>query len=218
VYRQSSVPDDAATGDRVDPDNVLLWRMPLRRLDSESVRDAILAVSGDLDRTAGGPPVPLKPNPDGSVEIDVAKLPAPGAQYRRSLYVYCRRNYHLTELSVFDQPALAHNCTRRTNTAVVLQSLTMLNGPFVFSAAEHCGERVKQSAGADETPRIETAFRRALCREPTPDELQACRDLVARHVAAYGQQDGTTRDQATDAALANLCQMLLNTNEFLYIP
>jgi cytochrome c553 len=218
VYRQSSAPDTDSAGPDVDPENVLLWRMPLRRLDSEAVRDAILTVSGDLEQTMGGPPVPLKPNPDGSVEIDTTKLPAPGDQYRRSLYLFCRRNYQLTELSVFDQPVVAHNCTRRMNTAVVLQSLTLLNGPFVFAAAERFAERVKQSAGADESKRIETAFRLALGRLPGPEEAAAGLELLARQAAAYQNQNGTPLDQAADAALANLCQMLLNTNEFLYIP
>ncbi len=218
VYRQSSVPEDDAIGPDVDPDNVLLWRMPLRRLDSEGVRDTILAVSGDLDPVLGGPPVPLKPNPDGSVEIDSSKLPAPGAQYRRSLYLFCRRNYQLTELSVFDQPVVAHNCTRRMNTAVVLQSLTLLNGLFVFSAAEHFAGQVKRAAGADEQRRIDVAFERALCRTPTADEVAASRDLLAAHITAYRQQGGTIPEQAADAALTNLCQMLLNANEFLYVP
>jgi hypothetical protein len=202
----------------LDPDNVLLWRMPLRRLESEIVRDNILAVSGALDRTPGGPPIPLKSNPDGSVEIDAAKLPTPTSLFRRSLYLFSRRNYQLTELNVFDQPVVAHNCTRRTSTAVVLQSLAMLNGPFIFTQAERFADRVKQTAGADVARRIETAFRLSLCRPPNSDEVSASREFLIRQATRYEAQKKLTPEQAADAALTNLCQMLLNTNEFLYVP
>jgi hypothetical protein len=216
AYRQSSVASSLALS--VDPENRLLGRMPLRRLESEIVRDRILAVSGALDPTPGGPPVPLKPNPDGSVEIDVAKLATATSQFRRSLYLFNRRNYQLTELGVFDQPIVAHNCTRRTSTAVVLQSLTMLNSPFVFSQAERLAERVKQSAGSDAERRIETAFRLCLCRWPDREERSASRELLRRQALRYQQQRKAMPGPAADAALVNLCQMLLNTNEFLYVP
>jgi hypothetical protein len=219
-----SDPDNAnrksqiANRQSLDPDNVLLWRMPLRRLESEIVRDNILAVSGTLDRTPGGPPVPLKSNPDGSVEIDSAKLPTPTSLFRRSLYLFSRRNYQLTEMNVFDQPVVAHNCTRRTSTAVVLQSLAMLNGPFIFTQAERFADRVKQTAGPDAERRIETAFRLSLCRPPNPEEVSASREFLARQATRYEAQKKLTPDQAADASLTNLCQMLLNTNEFLYVP
>ncbi len=216
AYRQAS--HGPLSPEAVDPDNLLLGRMPLRRLESELVRDSILAVSGSLDRTQGGPPVPLKPNPDGSVEIDAAKLPTPTSPFRRSQYLFCRRNYQLTELNVFDQPLIAHNCTRRTGTAVVLQSLAMLNGPFVFAQAERFAERVKTSAEGDPEKRIELAFRLALCRPPRPDEITAGRELLAKQAARYQEQEKLTPEQAADAALTNLCQMLLNTNEFLFVP
>ena len=202
----------------VDPDNILLSRMPLRRLESEIVRDSILAVSGALDRTPGGPPVPLKPNEDGSVEIDVAKQPTPTSQFRRSLYLFNRRNYQLTELSIFDQPIIAHNCTRRTSTAVVLQSLAMLNGPFIFTQAERFAERVKQTAQMDADRRIAIAFQLAFCRPPRATEHSASRDFLARQAARYQEQKKLAPEQSADAALVNLCQMLLNANEFLYVP
>jgi cytochrome c553 len=216
AYRQSSI-HRGRTG-AADPDNRLLWRMPLRRVESEIVRDSILAVSGDLDGAQGGPPIPLKPNPDGSVEIDVAKLAKPGSQYRRSLYLFNRRNYQLTELGVFDQPIVAHNCTRRTSTAVVLQSLAMLNGSFVLSQAEHLAERVKRTGGTDPRRRIESAFRLVLCRAPHEEEVAASRGLLFRQAKRYREQAKSTPAQADDAALVNLCHMLLNTNEFLYVP
>lgn len=225
AYRQSSVPvrtgDGAAAttaAEMIDPENQLLWRMPLRRLESEAVRDCILAVSGALHPVTGGPPVPLKPNNDGSVEIEVTKLANPADQFRRSLYLFNRRNYQLTELSVFDQPVVAHNCTRRTSAAVVLQSLTLLNGGFSFTQAERFAERVKQAAGGNRGQRIDLAFRLALSRPPVAEEMSASEELLNQQEARHVQDQHLSAADAADAALVNLCQMLLNANEFLYIP
>src|SRR5262249_25641310 len=77
----------------VDPDNLLLWRMPLRRLESEIIRDAVLATSGKLDRQIGGPAIPIKPLPDGMVVVETQNLPAGATPFRRSLYLVSRRNY-----------------------------------------------------------------------------------------------------------------------------
>ena len=223
AYRQSSraaplgwFETDPAT---VDPDNVLLWRMPLRRLESEAVRDGVLTVSGVLDRGLFGPPLPLKPQPDGRVDVDGSRVPASNSPFRRSLYLLNRRNYHPTDLNLFDQPVVAHNCTRRDRTAVVLQSLAMLNGPFILEQSARFANRVKLAEGSDRDHQIELAYRLALCRPPDCDELATSREFLSRQAArhqAHGQQP--SRSSAADAALANLCQMLLNTNEFLYIP
>jgi hypothetical protein len=233
VYRQASrvrsseletASDDAPiphsalpTAHSVDPDNRLLWRMPLRRLESEIIRDSMLATSGVLDPTQGGPPVPLDSKADGRVEIDVQKLATASSQYRRSVYIFARRNYHLTELNLFDQPTLSHNCTCRQPSAVVLQSLLMLNGPFAFDQAKHFAARIMTMAGSDRAKRIETAFVVALARKPTAEEVQLCQSLLAGQAERYHQQERMETQPASDAALVNLCQMLLNTNEFLYI-
>jgi len=228
VYRQSSHrPNDASGTDKadgnrrgpniIDPENRLLWRMSLRRLESEIIRDAVLAVSGRMETCMGGPPVPLKPNPDSSVEIDTAKLRHPHDQDRRSLYLFARRNYQLTELSVFDQPVVATNCTQRTDSAVVSQPLAMLNGKFLFEQAGHFAVRVRAIAGADESSRIESAFRLAFARKPSAEEVTLSRELLHEQAKRYREQKTIPDEQSADAALVDLCQMLLNTNEFLYI-
>ena len=101
---------------------------------------------------------------------------------------------------------------------MVPQSLAMLNGPFVFTQAERCAERVKQAAGTDPGRRVETAFQLVLCRPPHTEEVSASRDLLTRQARRYQEQQNQTAEQAADAALMNLCQMLLSTNEFLYVP
>jgi hypothetical protein len=228
VYRQSShepaqtsttahAPDD---GRAVDPDNRLLWRMPLRRLESEIIRDSILAVSGSLDPTLAGPPVPIKPMPDGMVVVESPKQPTAANPFRRSLYLVSRRNYQPTELSVFDQPLVATNCTRRTSAAVALQSLTMLNGEFITAQAEQFARRVIATAGPDDCRRIEVAFQLALTRSPSPDELELTRRLLDRQherERAFAAPDKTPV-QFDERALFHVCHMLLNTNEFLYVP
>lgn len=221
VYRQSShgTKKVMEKGSQVDPQNYLLWRMPLRRLESEALRDSVLAVSGKLNRTHGGPPIPLKNNPDGSVEIATEKLASPDDRFRRSIYVTARRNYHLTELNVFDQPVVRHNCTRRENSAVVLQSLAMLNSAFIFEQANYFAERVVRVAGKEDDARIEAAFRIALARPPTEKERELSRSFYSRQAsrAREKQDDGQDAAPPPITALQSLCQMILNTNEFMYV-
>ncbi|MEX0713796.1 MAG: DUF1553 domain-containing protein, partial [Pirellulales bacterium] len=201
----------------VDPANDLLWKMRLRRLESEIVRDAILATSGKLRRDLGGPPLMLDPRPDGMVVLKLDSLSDPEAGWRRSMYILARRAYHLTLLDVFDQPLVATNCTARTPSAVVTQSLAMLNDAFLFEQADFFAARLAATAGtADAASRIDSAFRLALSRPPRPQELTWSMELVERQASRFISAGSEPR-QAEHKALAALCHMLLNTNEFLYI-
>jgi hypothetical protein len=225
VYRQSSIVDcglwiaDSAASNpqsairnpqSVDPGNQLLWRQRLRRLESEIIRDAVLTVSGSLDRTRGGPPVPIEPHDDGLVVVQPKGM-TPTAACRRSIYLFARRNYNMTLLNVFDQPVMATNCTRRIASAVPLQSLTLLNDAFMLDQADHFAQRVAAVAASPEM-RIETAFRIAFARQPTAEEMTAGLALLRKVEKRYEGQP-----QAEMKALANLCHMLLCTNEFLYV-
>jgi hypothetical protein len=143
----------------VDPAE-LLWRMRLRRLESEVVRDSVLAVSGRLNDAMGGEPVMIDARPDGMVVVAGDKLRAPTEQFRRSVYLVTRRAYNLSLLTIFDQPLVATNCLARDRSAVPLQSLVMLNDAFVAEQADVFAARVEQSS-AKLHERIETAFRLA---------------------------------------------------------
>jgi hypothetical protein len=213
VYCQASSPSAGPAA--VDPGNQLLWRMRLRRLESEAVRDAVLAVSGRLDRTAGGPPVPIEPRPDGTVVVPDKRLPTPAARSRRSLYLFARRNYNLTLLNVFDQPVMATNCTRRVHSAVPLQSLTLLNDAFLLDQADHFAARVLAAADSEQR-RVETAFRLAFAREPSPAEVAAGAALLKKLRERYAGEK-LPPDEAERNALARLCHMLMCANEFLYV-
>jgi hypothetical protein len=218
VYRQASAPGPRPAGapdpEAVDPGDQFLWRQRLRRLESEVIRDSVLAVSGTLDRTMGGPPVPIEPRPDGLVVVPDRGLPTPTARWRRSLYLFSRRNYNLTLLNVFDQPVMATNCTRRIASAVPLQSLTLLNDAVMLEQADHFAARV---AAADTDPRrqVETAFRLAFARRPTAAEAASSAAFLSKVERDYAAE-GLPRAEAERKALARLCHMLLCANEFLY--
>jgi hypothetical protein len=223
AYRQASnrIGKNESTvseAQRAGPDNQLYWRMRLRRLDSEIVRDAMLAVGGTLDRRFGGAPVPLENRADGHVVVAKKGLPHQGAENRRSLYVLARRNYHLSMLATFDQPAVATNCARRTSSAVVTQSLTLMNDAFVIKQADRfAGRLLSSDASASTVDVISLAFRIAYSREPTAEEIAWSRELIVNQAARL-EANSTPRDEANRNALANLCQMLMSSNEFLYTP
>ena len=217
VYRQDSFREDDAIVRDIDPANDLLWRARLRQLSSEHIRDRVLAVSGQLDRTIGGPPVPLLARPDGKIVIDMDSLPTPTSHLRRSLYILNRRNYHLSMLTTFDQPFMTSNCTCRKPSAVVTQSLTMMNDEFVLQQAEHFADRVAREASeASPAAWVDQAYQLVLCRTPTEQERQLCIDLINRHTDRYQQAD-MDPDAAQQKALAHFCHTMFNTNEFLYV-
>jgi len=218
TYQQSSStePALAARARQADPANDLLWHQRLRRLESEMVRDSLLAVSGTLDLRAGGPPVLTEVRSDGSVGILARKLAHPEDACRRSLYLLQRRTYHPSLLTAFDQPLLTANCVRRAASATVGQSLALLNDSFVLEQAEALAKRVCAEQ-PDTSSRIERAFRLALSRKPSADEAQWCQALAEREGVRL-LTAGTGLELAREAALARVCHTLLNTSEFLSIP
>jgi len=224
AYRQSSLPADFAKNAGIadpqvaDPDNSLLWRMRLRRLESEVIRDSMLAVSGKLNMKIGGPPVPTTTQNDGMVIIDEEKLEDASDRFRRSMYLVARRRYNLSMLGVFDHPVMSTNAKERGASAVVLQSLMMMNDKEVLAQAGYFADRVLSTAGAGATDGklLDTAFRLALGRAPDDDEVQTLSGLLERerdrfHHAAV--PDG----KAARESLASVCHVLLNANESLYV-
>ncbi|MDA1055048.1 MAG: DUF1549 and DUF1553 domain-containing protein [Planctomycetota bacterium] len=221
IYRQASStvaninPRSTTTDPQsIDPTNQLLWHMPFRRLDAEVIRDCILAISGNLNREMGGPPVHLNARPDGLVVIDEGKLRTPADKYRRSVYLLFRRSHNLSLLNTFDQPLIATTCARRSPAAVVSQSLAMMNDAFVLEQAEHFAARVATLASATDE-QVETAFRLALSRPPNAREQQWCSELLSRQADIFRREDATD-EVASRQALIQLCHTLLNTSEFLY--
>ncbi|MEP7363924.1 MAG: DUF1553 domain-containing protein [Acidobacteriota bacterium] len=192
AYRQSAVQgpqpwlEHART---IDPDNSLLWRMNLRRLDAEAIRDSVIAASGKLDSTMFGPPIQLEMKDDG-LQVVSSKEPE-SAKWRRSVYLASRRNYPLSFLGVFDFPSIDTNCARRVPSATPLQSLTLMNDEFIWEAAAALASR------ANDDPA--TAYKLALARPPTPQELQ------------------TAAGYLKSMPFQAFAQALLSSNEFLYV-
>ncbi len=186
----------------LDPDNKWLWRMNRSRLDAESFRDAVLAVSGRLDLTLGGPGTQhfkLSKGPQATPKVDYTPFDwdAPGAG-RRSIYRVVWRGIADPFMEVLDFPDAALLQPTRSFSASALQALTLFNNDFVLRHSEHFAARVEQ-LGADTPSRVRAAVRLAFQRAATPEEVRA--------MSAYAEQHG----------LAALGRVLFNSNEFLFI-
>ena len=218
IYRQSSRQTESAhaAAKKHDPLNKLLWRMNMRRLEAEAMRDAVIAASGKLDRTVGGPAILIEHDSSGLQSID-RNDPTPNARWRRSLYVIARRSYPLNFLEVFDYPLMQTNCNRRINSATPLQSLTLMNDEFIVEHAEHLKDRVNAvSKNASIDGKIETAYRLALSRKPASQEMAISREHLLTQQELY-RKANFTPEKASGKAMTSLCQMLFASNEFLYL-
>jgi hypothetical protein len=223
VYRQSSQqPAEAESAARkTDPENRLLWRMNLRRLEGEAVRDSILAASGQLDLKMGGPPVAGPFMSDGLQKLaDTQGKPVEvnaEGNNRRSIYLLARRYYPLSFLETFDAPVIQTNCNRRTNSVSPLQSLALLNSDFVVEHASYLSARVTKLAAAKTAGGlIEAAFLLTVSRRPTSTELEVARAHLSAQEELYRKANFVS-EEAAKQALVSLCHMLLSTSEFLYI-
>ncbi len=250
VYKQTST--RTAEKDAADPDNFLLGRASIRRLDAETLRDSMLLVSGKLNSKMFGAPVPVMIDTDGQVIVGIDTtdtagrpsgkvLPLNGEEFRRSLYVQMRRTRPLAMLETFDLPKMEPNCELRSASTVAPQSLALMNSEFALSQATLVAERVLREQGTDVEGQIRRAWQLALGTEPAAEELgkatlflkqqtatlQAALDAATPKVvpAAAGAPAAPATKPAAKpsvpppalAALATLCQALLNSNAFLYI-
>ncbi len=205
AYRQSS---RAGKGDSADES--LYGRYPLRRLDAETLRDHILAVSGRLDPALFGPPIPVEEDFVGQV---TAKNDAP----RRSIYLQVRRSRPVSFLAAFDAPTSGINCDRRTNTTAAPQSLMLMNSDFVLKHAGLFAQRLLKEAAPKATvaERISLAWTMAYQRNITAEELDLAGQFVSRQSALLKSRN--TPGNHETIVLTNLCQQLLSSNEFLYV-
>ncbi len=207
TYRQSSRP--RPEGLEADPDNSLLWRFPIRRLDAEMLRDGILFAAGTLDEARGGPGVYPAIDPSVVSTGNVPRWPLDAvdgpATWRRSLYVFQMRSVPVPLLEVFDLPDSTQSCPERSRTTLPTQGLTLLNNPFVIGQARRLAERVAREVGDDPGRRVDRAFRLVTGRPPTEATAQAARRFLEGPA-------GSPEDR-----LADLAHVLLNSNAFLYI-
>jgi hypothetical protein len=171
----------------VDPDNQLFWRRPLKRLDAEAVRDAMLSAAGMLDTTMYGP---------GTLDA---------ASKRRSIYFTVKRSSLIPMMVVFDAPEALTPIGERSTTTVAPQALILMNNPQVRDYAVGLAKRA---------PDVRAAYRTALGRDPTEAESRDADGFLAEQAAAY---PSAGRADARAAAMADFCQSLMCLNEFVYV-
>jgi len=189
VYMQNADADKAR--EKIDPENHLLWRWTPRRLEAEPIRDAMLAVSGRLDRRMFGP---------GTLNESMN---------RRSVYFQIKRSQLIPMMMLFDWPEHLVPIGSRNVTTIAPQALALMNNPQVRDYARAFAQRI---AGSDDP--ITTAYRLALGRAPTPDEHTQAEQFIARQTQSYR---ATGHAQPEQAARIDFCQAVFAFNEFVYI-
>ncbi len=212
-----------------DPENLLLWRFPHRRLSAEAMHDSMLAASGQLYRTMGGPSVHMyvpKEALEGNSDPDKIWPPFDEVQgSRRAVYAYVKRGLVVPLLDVLDLCDTTRSADRRNVTHVAPQALTLMNGDFVNRQARYLADRLLREAPENEPRQIELAFRLAVCRPPESEELVLVksflryqRDDLAReaHVAGGGTTGSADGAKIRRAALVQLGRVIFNWNEFAY--
>jgi cytochrome c553 len=222
TYRMARVTDDRAA--RVDPGNRLLWRMPRRRLEAEALRDAILAVSGQLDRKPGGEEssaflyreAEILDAKRGFNANRVKSDHTWYGQFRgRSIYLPVVRNMLPDVLTLFDAADPNGVTAVRNDTTVPAQALFLLNNPFVREQAASFS-RLVLAQGGEDRERVRLAHVRALGRSLRGEELAEALEFV-REYTNRARSLGRPEAEARLGAWQSYCQMLLCCNEFLYI-
>ncbi len=208
TYRMASRSDPKS--DEADPNNLLFHRMPIRRLEAESVRDAMLAVSGRLDsRMYGSGPLPYltpfmvgrgRPGASGPLDGDG----------RRSVYLNVRRNFLNPMFLAFDYPVPFSTMGKRSVSNVPAQALTLLNNPFVIQQAQLWSKRVLAEPNQTTPEHIARMYVAAFGRPPTDGELKDAKDFLTEQAKEYGKADDPR-------AWADLCHVLFNVKEFIFL-
>ncbi len=196
TFCQSSAPN--SLGLMVDAQSHYLWRFPPRRLEGELIRDRILATTGQLDLTPGGPGFLLFIPNDNYARNWVAKDEFGPADFRRMIYATKLRMEHDSIFGSFDIPDAGQVCPSRSQSTTPIQSLNLFNSDFVWQRASYLAESIA-AEDAEIPKQIVSLFQRVLLRPPATEEMVGAQTLVKQH------------------GLAALARALLNTNEFLFI-
>jgi hypothetical protein len=211
--------------DELDPDNRLLGRMSVRRLEAETLRDSILFVSGQWNPRMFGKPVPVKEDEVGQIVVGVSTndssnrptgktISLGDEENRRSLYVQLRRSKVLSFVDTFDAPTMEPNCTKRTVSTVAPQALMLMNNSFVINESRSMAGRFRRLAKGNLDRQLGLAWETTLGQAPGADELAQSAMFVEKQAALFAAQK---EKQPGLAALANYCQVLLSSNAFIYV-
>ena len=214
TYQMASTPADARAKE-IDPQNNLLHHRPVRRLEAESIRDSILAVSGRLDPTVYAAPVEVyltpfmegrgRPQRGGPLDGDG----------KRSIYVSVRRNFLPPMMLAFDYPVPFNTIGRRTVSNVPAQALILLNDPFVIGQANVWAKNVLAQPGLSPRQRVERMYQQAFARPPTDAES----DEAIAFLHAQGEAQGLSVDARMNdqRVWADLAHVLFNVKEFIFV-
>jgi len=237
AYRQSSRNDASL---RSDPDNRLYGRWKLRRVDAETVRDSLLAVSGKLNDERFGPAMPIARDDAGRVLTGEQKTNGNGdpvivqpigeKAFKRSIYGEVRRSYPLTVLEAFDEPVMTPNCSARETSTVAPQALLMLNDTFIAQQSHYFAERLQTESPGDLRAQIARAWKLAYDTAPSEKELNSSllylaeqTERIRARLASLKEAKKSEKDDKTISrdpetlALASFCQALVSANRFLYV-
>ncbi len=228
AYRQASV---NAASLHSDPENRFYARFKLRRIDAETLRDSLLAVTGTLVQASYGPPSGIGRDPQGRVvtgidkgTITLNKVDPGGADdFRRSIYVQVRRSKPVTVLDTFDAPIMTPNCELRAQTTVAPQSLLLMNDTFVLDSSRRLADRLEAASPGNRTEQIKGAWELLFGKPATQAD-------IARGIAYLDEQTKALTQYHHDIqhakgvvpnppqeAMASLCQILCSSNRFLYV-
>ena len=230
TYQQASRPTASSTTPDSEVAVAQLARQHVRRLDAESLRDALLSVSGLLQNYDSGKPL-WPAVPDELLKAQPAILEAEkggdGGRMQgwytdpveqtdvRTLFLVRKRALAIPFLQSFDLPDNTVSCARRDSTVVAPQALTLLNSPESLRFAKATAERVRTAVGNDPRKQVDYLFQMALARSPHDEESDLALDLLQRHAEQHGM--GKQPEEARLLALVDLARAILNSNEFLYI-
>jgi hypothetical protein len=212
TYQMASTPDE--TGAARDPQNLLLHRARIRRLQGEAIRDSILAISGRLDPVAFGPSVPIhvtsfmqgrgRPRESGPMD----------GNGRRSLYIEVRRNFLSPMMLAFDSPIPFSTVGQRNVSNVPAQALILMNDPFVVEQAKLWAKRVIADEQTTEA-RIKAMYLAAFSRLPSSEEIAEATAFLRDQAAALGLPSDKVADD--ERVWADLCHVLMNVKEFVFL-
>lgn len=221
VYQQDTTFDTSRAS--IDPENRLLWRRRPLRLESEILRDSVLAVSGTLNAEPFGPafkpPIPpeamLARNTGNPYPRDASDSPV---TRRRSVYMFHKRVVQYPLMQVFDAPDASVSCGRRNNTTVAPQALALLNDPFLRDRATDFAKRLISEKGANRSDWVTRSFQLALSRPPNERELNTSLEFIDKQtIGRSKRQPNSSADETQHQALADLCQSLFSLSEFIYV-
>ena len=200
-----------SSNESVDPENKYFWRFNRRRLDAESVRDAVLAVSGALDRSV---PQSAHPFPDPKAWNFTQHKPFNAVYDRpvRSVYLMVQRQSKHPFFAVFDGANSTTSTGKRTTTTTPIQTLFLMNDPFIHEHSRNFARRLRTERG-DDLSRVQRAFELTMGRSPTSTEIAASKIFLER---VRGKFAKTSKDR-DDRAWASFARAMLRTNEFIYV-